>query len=108
MNNTESVMYAGCPCCTDVKIGSMDARSEWTMPRTIDLAQAHEAAGKLKEAVTQDSEAAEVVGLVEGLAEEDTAPKTSSSIHKAVVLVVSRAAERTSDHKVRNEIESNV
>jgi len=83
----------------------MDVKSESTMPRITEVVQTHEAADKLKEAVTQDSEAAGVAARVEGLAaEEDTAPKTSST-HKAVALVVSRAAVRTSVHKASNEIE---
>lgn len=83
----------------------MDARSEWTLRRIIEAAQAHEVVDKLKEVVTQDSAAgvAGTAGHVEGSeVAQDMAPKISSNIPKAVASVVSKAG-RTSDHRVNNE-----
>jgi len=96
------------PCCADSKTGSTDARSEWTTPRIIEVAQVCEVAAKLKEVVTQDSEAAEVVdmGPVEGSeVEVGTILEISSSIHKEMALVVSRATVETLGHKASNESE---
>lgn len=91
---------------TDIDLDLMVAWSEWTMPQTTEAAQAHVAAVSLKEVVTQVSEAIGVAGMgaADLEAEEDTAPKISSSIHhKAMAL--SRVAVRTSERKASNKIE---
>jgi len=92
-----------------LKTGSMDAKFEWTLPQITEVVQACEAVDK--EVVTQDSEAAGVADM--GRAEdlevvEDTTPKISSSIHRAVALVVNRLVIQTRDHKAGNQTEPRV
>lgn len=91
------------------KTGSMDAQFEWTLPQITEVVRACEAADK--EVVTQGPEPAGVadMGRVEGLeAGEDTTPKISSSIHRAVALMVNRLVIQIPDHKAGNQIESRV
>jgi len=84
----------------------MDARSEWISLLITGVVQTCEAADK--EVVTRGSEAAGVadMGRVEALeVEEDTTPKISSSIHKAVALVINRPVIRSPDHKASHRIQ---